>query len=219
MEANAAQGVEIGATKRKALMPRRFREETEGSAGDIARPKKRVSCSLQVRSRSASGGCGRRDGVVSEEEEASREREPDQDDVTSGSTNSAGPAVRKERSLEAHRGSGSSTTRSIQGRGNGITRGYLDGQWDRSFHIGMVIGCRVSILETGRKRRAGCSGGEKERKDKRRRQAHQQGGKKKPIQQIQGCRKRIQAHRDQSWQSLQRRHLWKGVDLLSTYWS
>ncbi|XP_041422134.1 uncharacterized protein LOC121394660 isoform X1 [Xenopus laevis] len=95
MEANAAQGVEIGATKRKALMPRRFREETEGSAGDIARPKKRVSCSLQVRSRSASGGCGRRDGVVSEEEEASREREPDQDDVTSGSTNSAGPAVRK----------------------------------------------------------------------------------------------------------------------------
>ncbi|XP_041418915.1 uncharacterized protein LOC121393708 isoform X2 [Xenopus laevis] len=95
MEANAAQGVEIGATKRKALMPRRFREETEGSAGDIARPKKRVSCSLQVRSRSASGGCGRRDGLVSEEEEASREREPDQDDVTSGSTNSAGPAVRK----------------------------------------------------------------------------------------------------------------------------
>ncbi|XP_041436277.1 uncharacterized protein LOC121399491 isoform X2 [Xenopus laevis] len=94
--------------------------------------------------------------------------------------------------------------------GNGITRGYMDGQWDRSFHIGMVIGCRVSILETGRKRRAGCSGGEKERKDKRRRQAHQQGGKKKPIQQIQGCRKRIQAHRDQSWQSLQRRHLWLG---------
>ncbi|XP_041442963.1 uncharacterized protein LOC121401588 isoform X6 [Xenopus laevis] len=95
--------------------------------------------------------------------------------------------------------------------GNGITRGYLDGQWDRSFHIGMVIGCRVSSLETGRKRRAGCSGGKKEHKDKRRRLAHQQGGKKKPIQQIQGCRKsrkRIQAHRDQSWQPLQRRHLW-----------
>ncbi|XP_041445911.1 uncharacterized protein LOC121402966 isoform X4 [Xenopus laevis] len=92
--------------------------------------------------------------------------------------------------------------------GNGITRGCLDGQWDKSFHIGRVIGCRVSSLETGRKRRAGCSGGEKEHKDKRRRQAHQQGGKKKPIQQIQGCRKRIQAHRDQSWQPLQGRHLW-----------
>ncbi|XP_041423540.1 uncharacterized protein LOC121395068 isoform X2 [Xenopus laevis] len=95
MEVNAAQGVKIGATKRRAMMPRRFREETEGSAGDIARPKKRVSCSMQVRSRSASGGCGRRDGVVGEEEEASREREPDQDDVTSGSTNSTEPVVRK----------------------------------------------------------------------------------------------------------------------------
>ncbi|XP_041430371.1 uncharacterized protein LOC121397560 isoform X2 [Xenopus laevis] len=209
MEANAAQVMEIGATKRKALMPRRFREESEGSAEDIARPKKRVSCSLQVRSRSASGGCGGRDGVVSEEEEASREREPDQDDVTSGPTSSAGPAARKRKKFGGAQRIGEQRNKEYpRKRGNGITRGCLDGQWDKSFHIGRVIGCRVSSLETGRKRRAGCSGGEKERKDKRRRQAHQQGGKKKPIQQIQGCRKRIQAHRDQSWQPLQRRHLW-----------